>query len=546
VSFAPAVAAVLLLVAGGAAKEPVARGEAALDAGRYEDARALFEAALAAGADYDALVGLGVALGRLGQLEAALEPLEQAIALDGQRPEAWIEHGGVRFLQSSFSDAVADLEKALALQDDAYARGLLATSLHLTGRTGAALSQWNILGEPRLRHLSISGLQHTRATLVRQAIPLREGKLLDARQVREARLRLKELAVFDRVTLRPVPLAGGQADLEVALVDRKGLARSIPEFVALSGVNALSKLARLRYVNLLGRGLTVGAYYRWDQGRPALGLSLDWPRPFGWGGRLALQSARGKQEFSLDEPLERSLRTLRLSYRFVVDDRTLLELSARSDWRSFSVARADAPEGNAVGLNLGLERLLVDARRVRLELDTGFWLAVAGSAEPFARADGALTAHVAVGPGRQGDIERSVFAARAFVGGASGRAPVDEWFAPGASDVMEVPLRGHDQTERGVLGGTPLSRSVAAMSVEWRQRIVKGFAGELSVVGFLDSVWLEGPVLSAPEAEGHRWYQDAGIGLRLGRPGSGAIRLDLGYGLVDGKKAVSVGLRQAF
>ena len=41
-------------------------------------------------------------------------------------PEALVERGGLRFLQRRYDDAIADLEAALRIRDDAYARDLLA------------------------------------------------------------------------------------------------------------------------------------------------------------------------------------------------------------------------------------------------------------------------------------------------------------------------------------------------------------------------------------------------------------------------------------
>lgn len=409
----------------------VARGEAALGEGRYEDARVAYVGALEGGPRYEVLVGLGVALGRLGRLEEATVPLARALALDQRRAEAWVERGGVRFLQGRYLDAVRDLSAALERADDTYTRELLATALHLTGRSDEALREWNRLGDPQLRSLEISGLEHTRASLVRQAIALEEGALLDARAVRRARLMLAELGVFDRVTVRPVPLPGAQADLDVALLDRRGLARSLPELGAVTAVNLVSERVQLRYVNLLGRGLAVGGRWRWEENRPEIALALEWPRPFGWTGKLRLRSSRGRQGFALSQTpdfplrstLDRSLRTLGVSYRQIVGDGTAIEYGPRLDWRSFAGQHPAAASGGVLGWDAAVEQRVLESYRSRMEGKVSFWSAAIGTANRFAKGSATLSYKGSLGPAGEEGLERSVLALRVGLGGATGRAP---------------------------------------------------------------------------------------------------------------------------
>jgi len=82
---------------------------------------------------YEGLVALGIAQGREGRTDAAGETLGRAIALDPSRSEALVERGGLRFLQRRYDDAIDDLQAALRIRDDAYARDLLASTLLLTG-----------------------------------------------------------------------------------------------------------------------------------------------------------------------------------------------------------------------------------------------------------------------------------------------------------------------------------------------------------------------------------------------------------------------------
>src|SRR6185436_16343155 len=91
----------------------------------YEEPARQVAAASAPEEDYDALVAKGISLGREGKHAEAAAAFDRAIALDGNRPEARVERGGLRFLERRYTDAARDLEEALAIRDDSYARNLL-------------------------------------------------------------------------------------------------------------------------------------------------------------------------------------------------------------------------------------------------------------------------------------------------------------------------------------------------------------------------------------------------------------------------------------
>ncbi len=149
----------------------------------------------------------------------------------------------------------------------------------LDGRTDAALASWNVLEGPTLRTVSITGLVHTKDRVARRELALAEGDVLRLDAFRASRRRLEETGVFDRVTLRPVPLGEGRADLEVALGEQHGLAGSLADGLVSAGVNALQERVRVRYANLLGSGLTLGGSYRWAENRPETALFFQVPRP---------------------------------------------------------------------------------------------------------------------------------------------------------------------------------------------------------------------------------------------------------------------------
>lgn len=492
---------------------------------------------------YEALVAEGVARAKGGQVQAAAAAFERAIALDPGRPEAWVERGGLAFTRQSYGEAAADLRRALALKDDPYARDLLAASLYLGGRPDDALREWNALGSPTLRMLSLSGLGRTRAIVVRRALVPVEGATLDLDQLRESRLRLSELGVFRRVTLRPVPLGDGKADLEVALDERPRFGGGKIEVLAGLAVNLLYERVRVRYYNLAGAGITLGAMYRWEEHRPGFGLSLGVPSPFGAPFNMTVETGKGEQDYDLGGPLESRFGGGGARFRSVLGPSTVLDAGARLSTRSFSEPGSYAPPGRLLTLHAGVERRLVDAWRQRLDANVRFTAASEawGSEVTFARGEARLEYLLHASPPKGMTMEDSDLAAQVVAGWGSSDTPLDEMYAPGASPDMALPLRAHSQTRDGALGETPLGRSLLLGNLEWRRRLFDVSLLQVGLVAFVDAARVFGRPEGPPVT-----LVDAGLGLRLAVKTGTTLRVDYGFGLNDDSRALYVGFNQVF
>ncbi len=493
---------------------------------------------------YDGLVSRGIDLGREGRFEDAARAFDAAILSDPSRPEAWGERGGLRFLEKRYGAAVRDLQVALRLQEDAYTRDLLATALHLAGRSDEGLAVWNQMDRPVAGDVQISGLDRTLDRVARREVAVSSGDVLTLAAVRETRLRLSEVGVFEGVTVRPVPRGDGPADLAVALVERRGFFQGPVDLAADLGTNLLFERIRPRYWNIAGRGISIGGQYRWEENRPDLSLQIEWPRPLGLGANLLVSGFRGRQLYTLGEPLGSRSHGFDVRLRRVLGPGTVGQLALCAHERSFSRPDPDAPPGGVVGLEAGIDQRLVETYRQRLDAELRLFHAGAtlGSDVAFSRATATLSYRAFLLPPEGTLLERSVLAARLSWGRGGAGMPIDEMYAPGGSPEMELPLRAHPQTRDGALGASPLGRGLVLTNLEWRRRVFRSALVQAAVVVFHDGAW----VSRTPDGDRPRSLHDAGVGLRLGLGGVTLLRFDYGHGLSDGANAFFLGLNQVF
>ena len=106
---------------------------------------------------------------------------------------------------------------------------------------------------------------------------------------------------------------------------------------------------------------------------------------------------------------------------------------------------------------------------------------------------------------------------------------------------MDLPLRAHRQKASGVLGRAPISRSIALLNFEWRQRLLRTRVGQVGYVLFYDGGWM-----GRTARGGDVTLHDVGVGLRVGVRGATLLRADYGWGLTDGKSSLTAGIGQVF
>jgi tetratricopeptide (TPR) repeat protein len=492
--------------------------------------------------DYESLVALGISLGREGKNAEAAAAFDRAIAMDGTRPEARVERGGLRFVERRYTDAVRDLEDALAVRDDGYARNLLASSYQLAGRSDDALKEWNELGRPVLGATTFTGLRHIRTGVVRRELTVHEGEMLDLGDLRESRRRLEEVGVFSKVVLRAVPREEGKADLEVAVKERHGFGGWL-EFLGRGAANAATEKVRLKYNGLFGHAINVGAYYRWEKERPKKSALLEWSRflwiPF----YFRFQVDRETQPFNVGGLTTLKAESFEVGARRVIGPRTVIQLGFRNRDREFSALRADTHPGVVRGLALGLEHRFWESRRRRLDWSlSGF-----KSGKPlrsdvdYSRALTSLRYEDILSTPEDVAMEKSVIVTRALAGWGEDDTPLDDLFALGVgSSDTDFPLRSYKLREDGVMT-SPMGRTLLLFNIEWRQRLVSFGAVQGGFVLFYDAAHI------TRVAEGSDGTLEAlGGGLRVAVRNA-ILRLDYGISISgDRRKKLTAGFGHTF
>ena len=352
--------------------------------------------------------------------------------------------------------------------------------------------------------------------MARRELTVEPGEVLELADLRESRLRLEEIGVFEKVVLRPVLREEGKADLEVALKESHAFGGDL-EFLGKGVANAITEKVRLTYHGLFGRAINVGGYYRWEK---AAAQEVDPARagPGPWASRStsARCADRETQPFDVGGP------TIMKAEGVEVGARRVRGLAHRDPARLPEPGPAvlgrrapDTPPGVVRGLSLGLEHRFVESHRRKLDWSLSGFKAgkPLSSAVDYTKAVTALRYEDILSTPDDTDMEKSVIVARALGAWGDDDTPLDDLFAlgVGSSDV-DFPLRTYKLREDGVLGFSPMGRGLGLFNVEWRQRLVNLRRFQGGFVVFYDAAHI------VRTAQGRRWDLRGPRASASGRP----------------------------
>ncbi len=460
----------------------------------------------------DQLIAEGVRQAQSNDLEAAERTLSSAIGC----PAAMRELAGVRVLQKRWAEA-ADLASAAVAADerDAYAWKVLGTSRFVQNDRLGALAAWNHVGEPRLDLLRFDGLTRTRHRVVERLVAVEGGDLLTAGRFIRARRRLAELPSAMSTRLEYVPVASGLAELRGVVAERPLVLAGRLSLAVVGLSAAATRELRLTTGSFVGGGEQVSVAWRFWPRRPRLAVGLDAPAP--WGGVWNVHAFSERQPFSVPvaPPAERT------GARLGASD----WLTGHLGW-SLAAGVDEWAAGEKHGtLGASLRFVSLDDR-VDARIGADAWLG----------RDGFSTGQAVVRARSSTDLRGAVFVAAATVQGATGRAPLDLWWAGDTGHVRAALLRAHPVLDEGRLRVDRLGRTLVHGSLEAQRwwvitgpvRAAAAMFGDMGHTGHRFEGRAQGDV-------------DVGFGARLAVTGMpGIFRADVARGLRDGATAVSV------
>ncbi len=467
------------------------------------------------------MVDEGVRLARAGQADDARRVLEVASATCPADAGPWRELAGLHAIRSEWPEAAVDARRALRRDPhDEHAARILATSLFLEGDTAGALDAWNLAGEPAIDIVSIHGLERTRYEVAAHALGLEPRTLLTSAALRRARRRAAELpsALATRVAYRPGE--SGRAQVEAAIVERPVFPTGIAGLGSIGLRAVTDRELSASLASPSGGGELWTAAWRWWENRPRAAVSFSAP------GRGAIHAVWRIDAFDEKQTYGSTAGTSVERRRGAT-----LQLSgwATGQWRWSLSAGVDRwrPGGTSASIAAGSEYRAFGDR-----------LSAAGRVAFFQGAVDTWTAGVQSEWRTRARHEGSVLLLRAGGDAAGSGAPLALW--PGASTGQgrDILLRAHPLLHDGVITRGVFGRRLAHGGMEWR-RWLNPVRGTLRIAPavFADAATASrssGAFTTKPQVDG-------GIGLRLGVPGAGVLRVDVAKGLCRGGTVFSAG-----
>ena len=484
------------------------------------------------------------------------------VTIEGEIPENARAKLGIRSGDPAVASEVLKAQERLltALQEDGYA--LAAVDLPVAYEDPAAQVldvTYKVRAGPRvdIGEISVTGLQHVNASIVRNRLLVRTGERYSPSQIEKARQDLLSLGVFAGVTVRAVDQLDAQGRVPVVFDVQERLRRAVGLTAAYSTDLGGSARATWSHRNLFGNAeqLNLSAGITGLGGRATTGLGYN------------LTAQYIKPDFLVrDQSLEFNVGAIRQKLDAYDQDAltagVLLNRKFSDVWSASvglaaererivqdSVTRDYTLLGVPVSVkynSTGIVNPLMDpVRGIRAALTVTPTQSFGASSATFVIIQGNAAAYIDLASiGWTAAPGRSVIALRTLIGSAQGASlfslPPDQRFYGGGSGTV----RGFRYQSIGpqFSSGKPIGgNSIDAATIELRQRLV----GNFGAAAFIDAGQVSAD--SAPFQGTVR--VGAGIGMRYYTP-IGPIRLDVAAPLNKQPGGdtfeVYIGLGQAF
>ena len=408
--------------------------------------------------------------------------------------------------------SAADVERWRAIARDRF----------LEGDVKGALDALNVIGEPRVDQVHVEGLVRTRRDVVKTYLGLRPGDRLTAPRLTRLERRLDEFPIASTARIR-YDAVDGRASVRPIVFERNLVPFAPADLIGLGARALFTQEVRLLVSDPMGRGDLWTPAYRWAANRPRVTLGLAIPAPGALPGLARLEATWQRETY----------RGSTLPGGLLSEERIRVG-TGLSDWLASwlrwygDIGLERINQSTYAGFALGFDSRFSD--HVSLRLNGGQWHSAHRSRDVFRTGD--LTLMV------RSTTKRDVPTITA-VGGvarASDSAPLAMWPGAGASHGRGILLRAHALHVNGVTRSEQLGRDIAFGGIEYAHPVSTRF-GFVDLATFVDAARVRSRLNSRSSTP---LDVDIGTGLRfnISRAGN-KVRLDLGYGLRDGRVEVS-------
>jgi tetratricopeptide (TPR) repeat protein len=530
----------------------------AFDAGKWDEAARLAQAAANPSADLDFIAGL--ALAKLQRWDNARAAFASGHAKAPREARFLVELAGVDYKQRNLTTAKRELRTALRRDPhDKYTRDFLGTLYFLDGNLDAALRYWNPIDKPRLRSVSVQPAAQVNETLLQRGIGFNAPQILTDDALLAMNARLDNLGIFPQRRVELVPTAasarnsesgGGNFAATLHLAERDGWGSPwwTGALSLLSGVPYATTYPE--FYNLDHRAINVKSLLRWDSEKRRAFAELSMPLLGDPNYRFQIYFDGRNENWNLTNtflgggPALSDLNVRRLAggaeLRTVVNGRwswsTGLEIASRS-FRNLEghTSASESPfftDGESLVYWARVERSLWRMPERRFSLD--------GSAEArvgreFGSGNGAFggvrgSMKTRWLPQAKGDDYEMVSQVR--VGDTQGAVPFDELFQLGVERDNDLWLRGHAGTFHGQKGAAPLGRRYFLANWEVDKNVWGNGLVTFKLGPFLDT----GTIADSSGLFGsQKWLWDAGAQCKIRVLGTMTMTLSYGRDLRNGR-----------
>lgn len=385
-----------------------------------------------------------------------------------------------------------------------------------------ALDAWNVIGTPRVRCINVDGLVRTRRSVIIRYVGTEAGELFTAETFARIERRLGDLPIASRSRLRFDPV-GDATTLTPIVTERDMIPEGVQDWSVVGVRGLFLQEARVDIAGSSGWGEVWSPSYRWDGNRPRAMLRLDAPAPGRLPGVVHVEAFLESQTYRYaalgDDVLRQSRQRVGAAFSDWATSWLRWEGGAAFD-------RIDRIPSVALEGSLNA-RALDD--RFAVILTAGRW---SGSPERPSFASGELVATA------RSTTKRDVPLLTSLVGVArvADGAPLAIWPTTSAGQGRTALLRAHSVRRHGVVSGEAFGRQLVFAGTEYEHPFHTR-VGTIGVAGFIDAARASRRL----DPDASPFHVDVGTGIRFNASSSGNVRLDVAYGVRDGRIKLSAG-----